>query len=93
MQSCYIAYQLSLLVHSKIAVPRWHISVRGRTTLARPVASSSHGDMSSAPHTRQCPYCELVFSYHSEVQDHVVHDHPEHAASVEGVEMRELPHN
>jgi len=48
--------------------------------------------MSSTPITHQCPYCELVFSYHNEVQDHVLHDHPEHAASVAGVEMRELPH-
>ena len=49
--------------------------------------------MSPTPVTHQCPYCELVFSYHYEVQDHVVHDHPEHAASVVGVEMPELPHD
>ncbi len=30
----------------------------------------------STPHT--CPYCELVFTFHSEVIDHVEHDHPEH---------------
>jgi hypothetical protein len=40
-----------------------------------------------------CPYCELVFSYHEEVKDHIVHDHPDHAAVVATVEMRELPHS
>lgn len=42
--------------------------------------------------THTCPYCELVFSYHEEVKDHIVHDHPEHAAAVAAVEMHELPH-
>ena len=45
-----------------------------------------------APETHACPYCELVFSYHEEVKDHVVHDHPEHAETVATVEMHELPH-
>jgi hypothetical protein len=48
--------------------------------------------MSSTPETHHCPYCDLVFTYHAEVQDHVMHDHPEHAESVAGVEMREMPH-
>ena len=42
--------------------------------------------------THSCPYCELVFSYHEEVKDHIVHDHSEHASVVATVEMRELPH-
>ena len=40
-----------------------------------------------------CPYCDLVFTYHEEVKDHIMHDHREHAASVATVEMRELPHD
>jgi hypothetical protein len=43
--------------------------------------------------THTCPFCELVFSYHEEVKDHIVRDHPHHAAEVEGVEMHELPHS
>ena len=39
-----------------------------------------------------CPYCELAFEYHNEVVDHIRHDHPEHAASVAGIEPHELPH-
>lgn len=42
--------------------------------------------------THACPYCELVFSYHIEVKDHIVHDHPKHADVVATVDMRELPH-
>jgi hypothetical protein len=40
----------------------------------------------------QCPYCELRFSYHNEVKDHVMRDHEEHAAVVASVELHELPH-
>ena len=43
--------------------------------------------------THACPYCELVFSYHEEVKDHIVHDHPDHSEVVADVEMRELPHS
>jgi len=43
--------------------------------------------------TRTCPYCELVFTYHNEIVDHVRRDHPDHAPVVAGVEMRELPHD
>lgn len=38
-----------------------------------------------------CPYCELMFKYHTEVRDHVLHDHPEHADVVIGIEPREIP--
>ena len=31
-------------------------------------------------------------AYNEEVKDHVVHDHPAHAAEVVNTEMRELPH-
>ena len=41
---------------------------------------------------RQCPYCDLVFSYHNEVKDHILHDHPTHAEVVAGIEPHELPH-
>lgn len=44
------------------------------------------------PETHTCPYCELVFSYHNEVKDHIVHDHPRHAAAVATLELHELPH-
>lgn len=40
----------------------------------------------------QCPYCELRFNYLAEVKDHVIHDHKEHAAGYEGVQVTELPH-
>jgi hypothetical protein len=49
-------------------------------------------DMSRSD-THTCPYCELVFSYHEEVKDHILHDHREHAPVVAGVEMHELPHD
>jgi hypothetical protein len=48
--------------------------------------------MQSSEIVHQCPYCELRFSYMAEVKDHVVHDHPDHAASFEGVHAVELPH-
>jgi hypothetical protein len=48
--------------------------------------------MQSSEIVHQCPYCELRFSYMAEVKDHVVHDHPDHAASFEGVQVIELPH-
>ena len=44
-----------------------------------------------APETHACPYCELVFSYHEEVKDHVLRDHPEHEAVVASIEVHELP--
>jgi hypothetical protein len=48
--------------------------------------------MTTSNDTHACPFCELVFSYHEEVKDHIVRDHPRHAAEVVSVEMRELPH-
>lgn len=42
--------------------------------------------------THACPYCELVFSYHEEVKDHILHDHPDHADVAATVEVHELPH-
>ena len=47
----------------------------------------------SGPTTHACPYCDLIFSYHNEVKDHILHDHPEHAAVVDSIEPRELPHD
>ncbi len=38
-----------------------------------------------------CPYCDLTFRYHMEVKDHIVHDHPEHADVVVGIDPREVP--
>jgi hypothetical protein len=43
--------------------------------------------------THACPYCDLMFSYHNEVKDHILHDHPEHAAVVDSIEPIELPHD
>jgi hypothetical protein len=48
--------------------------------------------MIERPIVHQCPYCELRFGYHQEVKDHILADHPEHAAVVAGIEPRELPH-
>jgi hypothetical protein len=42
-------------------------------------------------HVHHCPYCELGFRLANEVKDHVVHDHPDHAASFALVEVHELP--
>ncbi len=39
-----------------------------------------------------CPYCDLVFLYHNEVKDHILHDHPTHAHVVDSIEPHELPH-
>ena len=41
---------------------------------------------------RQCPYCDLKFSYHNEVKEHIMLDHREHADVVAGIEPHELPH-
>jgi hypothetical protein len=48
--------------------------------------------MTDAPHVHQCPYCELRFEYHIEVKDHVLADHPDHAASFVSADPHELPH-
>lgn len=39
-----------------------------------------------------CPYCELRFNYANDLKDHIVHDHPEHAAAYLTVEIHEMPH-
>ena len=39
----------------------------------------------------QCPYCELRFELMNEVKDHIVHDHPAHAAAYVDLEIHELP--
>ncbi|MDQ3737593.1 MAG: hypothetical protein M3337_00305 [Actinomycetota bacterium] len=41
---------------------------------------------------RSCPFCELRFGYHNEVKDHILHDHPDHAAVVALIEPHEVPH-
>jgi hypothetical protein len=40
---------------------------------------------------RHCPYCDLWFTYHNEVKDHILNDHPEHAAMVAALDLHELP--
>ena len=47
-------------------------------------------DMDDAP--RQCPYCDLRFSYHNEVKDHILHDHHDHEGVVALIEPHEMPH-
>jgi hypothetical protein len=47
--------------------------------------------MTSENIIHQCPFCELRFAYMAEVKDHVQHDHPEHASTVD-VQTVELPH-
>jgi hypothetical protein len=45
--------------------------------------------MYTMPH--QCPYCELRFATHHEVQDHIMHDHPARAKVAETAQIVELP--
>jgi hypothetical protein len=45
--------------------------------------------MDPTPH--QCPYCELRFATHHEVQDHIVHDHPGKAKVAQTADIVELP--
>lgn len=40
----------------------------------------------------QCPYCELRFSYHTEIKEHILHDHRDHAEVALSMEPHELPH-
>jgi hypothetical protein len=42
-------------------------------------------------HVHQCPYCELRFMYANEVKDHVISEHPEHAAAFLEAWVYELP--
>jgi hypothetical protein len=55
------------------------------------IASEEVG-MATSKDTHACPFCNLIFSYHEEVKDHILRDHPTHAAEVAAIEMRELPH-
>jgi hypothetical protein len=41
-------------------------------------------------HVHQCPFCELRFPTVNEVRDHVVVDHPEHAAAFDRTNPHEL---
>jgi hypothetical protein len=43
------------------------------------------------PTPRQCPYCELRFALHREVQDHILRDHPKEARVGETAQIVELP--
>ncbi|MET1012838.1 MAG: hypothetical protein ABWY83_10715 [Actinomycetota bacterium] len=45
--------------------------------------------MDTNPH--QCPYCELRFVLHREVQDHIRRDHPERSEVAETAQIVELP--
>jgi hypothetical protein len=42
--------------------------------------------------THQCPYCDLRFTYHNEIKDHILHDHPARAEVVAMIEPHEMPH-
>jgi hypothetical protein len=64
----------------------------GPSTLHNGTASCEKYCMSNSPVTHHCPYCELNFSYHNEVKDHIIRDHPEHADVVADIEPHELPH-
>jgi hypothetical protein len=64
---------------------------RGRKALVDSATSLDDQDM-TGPTTHTCPYCELIFSYHNEVKDHILHDHPEHRDVVDSIEPREMPH-
>jgi hypothetical protein len=58
------------------------------TLFDAPVAGE---DRSMDELTHQCPYCDLRFSYHNEITDHVLHDHPERADVVIGLDLHEIP--
>jgi hypothetical protein len=61
-----------------------------RNALAR--GRSERDEWSMFDNEHQCPYCELRFSYLTEVKDHVTHDHPDHAHVVDALDPHELPH-
>jgi hypothetical protein len=52
---------------------------------------SSWGMNASAFHIHQCPFCELRFENVNEVRDHVVTDHPVHAAEYSSSSLSERP--
>jgi hypothetical protein len=45
----------------------------------------------STIHVHQCPYCELRFRSVNEVREHVIDDHPTHAAEFRKSNPHELP--
>lgn len=61
----------------------------GRRSLAPSERGSDDRDVDEI--IRQCPFCPLRFAYHQEVKDHILHDHPDHAAAFVGIELHELP--
>jgi len=48
-------------------------------------------EMRDKDHPHTCPYCDLRFLYATEVRDHVLHDHKEHADAFLYAETHELP--
>jgi hypothetical protein len=47
--------------------------------------------MTELRHAHQCPFCELRFENVNEVRDHVINDHPSHAASFSRSTPHEVP--
>ena len=65
---------------------------RNDIALVREVAGRDNNLMNETGTVRQCPYCELRFTYHNEVKEHICRDHREHADVVALIEPHELPH-
>jgi hypothetical protein len=57
--------------------------------LAASPAEAHHECMTAEPHT--CPFCDLRFTYHNEVKDHILRDHPDHPTVAITAEIHELP--
>jgi hypothetical protein len=56
----------------------------GKWALPRLRCRRFHEGMSDiSVHVHQCPFCELRFGSVNEVRDHVITDHPAHAAAFE----------
>ena len=49
------------------------------------------GGAAMTPMPHQCPFCELRFDTHHEVQDHILHEHPAEAKLAETAHVVELP--
>jgi len=64
----------------------------GRWSLARVAGGREDWVMPDSNPNHMCPYCDLMFAYHAEVKDHILHDHPEHASVVATIDPHELPH-
>lgn len=63
----------------------------GPLALSGSGAQRDHVVVSEQPHA--CPYCELRFTYHDEVRDHILRDHPDHRDVAVTAEIHELPHS